>query len=264
MITAGQAQAASYSDADDADGGGCDLSDKASKATGGAARRVLRFQFALLTIGFIVAFILGALAPTKGHISSAMALPEWNDRAPSWDRKVNMFASRIEAGFGIHSTVALEFSPWILEASLRQDLAPELLAGLVLTESSFRKNVTSPVGAIGPAQVRPDFWSQYCGTADLADPAENIYCGAQVLAYYVERCGAEDCALSDYNIGPYNAKRKAAGKRYVAKVARWRETLEEVVHELSLEADSRAARAGASASAGISEPTAFLQESVAL
>ena len=95
------------------------------------------------------------------------------------------------------------------------------------TESSFRKNVTSPVGAIGPAQVRPDYWSQFCGTADLRDPEENIYCGAQILAHYVERCGDEACALSAYNIGPYGAKQQAA-QRYVAKVAQWRDALNQV------------------------------------
>ena len=118
----------------------------------------------------------------------------------------------------------MEFSPWILEAAKRQQLEPELLAGLVITESSFRKNVTSSVGAIGPAQVRPELWSQFCGTGELSDPAENIYCGAQILAYYKDRCGAEDCALQAYNIGPYSRKVKA-GQRYVTKVGRWRDAL---------------------------------------
>ena len=66
------------------------------------------------------------------------------------------------------------------------------------------------------------------GTDDLGDPEENIYCGAQILAYYVERCGAEACALSAYNVGPYSDKRQDAGQRYVAKVARWRDRLAEV------------------------------------
>lgn len=201
----------------------------------GAASLVLKIQFAVLGCAFVIAFMLGALAPAKGHFSSSMALPEWNDQVQPWEREVEVFAARVSAGFGVRHDVALEFSPWILEASSRQQLSPELLAGLVLTESSFRKNVTSPVGAIGPAQVRPDYWSQFCGTADLGDPEENIYCGAQILAHYVERCGAEACALIAYNVGPYDVKRQAAGQRYVAKVAQWRKTLEQVGHEPSLE-----------------------------
>lgn len=198
-----------------------------SEAPAAAVRLVLRVQLAVLACAFVVAFMLGALAPAKGSLNSAMALPEWNDRVQPHQVEVEAFAARVVAGFGVRRSVALEFSPWILEAASRQELSPELLAGLVLTESSFRKNVTSPVGAVGPAQIRPDYWSQFCGTTDLRDPEENIYCGAQILAHYVERCGAEACALSAYNIGPYSVKRQA-GQRYVAKVAQWRETLEEV------------------------------------
>ena len=186
---------------------------------------VLRIQLGVVAAAFLIAFVLGALAPAKGHVRAAMALPEWNDGIQPFSAEVEAFAGRIATGFGVRHSVALEFSPWILEASQRQRLAPELLAGLVLTESSFRKHVTSSVGAIGPAQIRPDYWSQFCGTADLSDPEENIYCGAQILAHYIERCGAEACALSAYNIGPYSVKQQA-GDRYVAKVGRWREALE--------------------------------------
>jgi len=189
---------------------------------------VLRVQLGLLSCAFVIAFMLGSLAPSKGNITASMALPEWNDRVQPWTHEVEAFATRVAAGFNLRQEVALEFSPWILEAASRQQLAPELLAGLVLTESSFRKNVKSAVGAIGPAQVRPEFWAQFCGTEDLGDPEENIYCGAQILAYYVERCGAEACALSAYNVGPYSDKRQDAGQRYVAKVARWRDRLAEV------------------------------------
>ena len=188
-------------------------------------RLVLRVQLCVLSLAFVIAFVLGAMAPAKGSVRAPMALPEWNDSVQPWSAEVEAFASRIAAGYGVQYSVALEFSPWILEASRRQELAPELLAGLVLTESSFRKHVTSPVGAVGPAQVRPDYWAQFCGTSDLLDPAENIYCGAQILAHYKERCGAEACALAAYNIGPYSSK-STAGDRYVAKVGRWKAALE--------------------------------------
>jgi len=202
--------------------------DEDSDGDSDIASVVLYVQLGLLSCAFMIAFMLGTLAPSKGNITASMALPEWNDSVQPWHREVEAFAKRVADGFDLHQEVALEFSPWILEAALRQKLAPELLAGLVLTESSFRKNVESPVGAIGPAQVRPEYWAQFCGTDNLDDPAENIYCGAQILAYYVERCGAEACALSAYNVGPYTEKRRDAGQRYVAKVARWRDRLAEV------------------------------------
>jgi len=186
---------------------------------------VVKVQAVLLGTAFVVAFMLGALAPSKGEVSAAMALPEWSDHVQPWSSEVATFAERVVSEYGVEPDVALEFSPWILEAASRQMLAPELLAGLVLTESSFRKNVTSPVGAIGPAQVRPEFWSQFCGTSNLGDPAENIYCGAQILAHYMERCGAEDCALGAYNTGPYSQEVQAR-ERYISKVAQNRRALE--------------------------------------
>ena len=199
--------------------------DASAEAASDIAGTVLKIQLGLLSCAFVIAFIIGSLSPARGQLTTSMALPEWNDRVQPWQSEVQEFATRVSAVFGVRQTVALEFSPWILEAASRQQLAPELLAGLVLTESSFRKNVVSPVGAIGPAQVRPEYWSQFCGTTSLDDPAENIYCGAQVLAYYVERCGAEACALSAYNVGPYTQKRQDAGQRYGAKVALWRDRL---------------------------------------
>ena len=117
--------------------------------------------------------------------------------------------------------VAEEFSGWILEGARRQDMSPELLASLVFTESSFRKNVRSSIGAIGPAQVRDEYWASFWG-GDLTDPAENIYCGAQILAHFRDVCGSVDCALRSYNIGPYNrdeARWVKAGSRYLNKIA---------------------------------------------
>ena len=183
-----------------------------------------RAPAALVIVGLSSSVVLATMAPPTQTVAERFARVDWGDEVQTWNSEVEVFALRITQGYGIRHDVAMEFSPWILEAAKRQQLEPELLAGLVITESSFRKNVTSSVGAIGPAQVRPELWSQFCGTGELSDPAENIYCGAQILAYYKDRCGAEDCALQAYNIGPYSRKVKA-GQRYVTKVGRWRDAL---------------------------------------
>jgi len=183
-----------------------------------------RAQFALVVFGLSSSVVLATITPSTDMVRERLAMAEWGDHVAPWSTEVEAFALRITQGYGVRHDVAMEFAPWILEAAERQQLEPELLAGLILTESSFRKNVTSSVGAIGPAQVRPEFWSQFCGTGELSDPAENIYCGAQILAYYKERCGAEDCALQAYNIGPYSGRLKA-GQRYVTKVGQWRDAL---------------------------------------
>lgn len=138
------------------------------------------------------------------------------------------FSEKLVAGFGLRPGLALEFSDWILEAAARQQLQPELIASLIFTESSFRKAAQSHVGAVGPAQVRPHYWGEFCGSTDLYDPEQNIYCGTQVLGYLLERCqGDQTCGLAAYNIG-MNSKRRAAGLRYVAKIDRNMAQLEAV------------------------------------
>jgi len=156
---------------------------------------------------------------------------------PGWDAERRAFAARLEQGYGIDHDAAVEFAGWILEASVRQGLEPELLASVVMTESSFRKNARSSTGAVGPAQVRPDLWRQFCGT-DLYDPEQNLYCGAQILRHYRDVCAgaspdsltlAEECALRAYNVGFGNRNNVyflAAATRYLDKIDRYRAPLD--------------------------------------
>lgn len=173
--------------------------------------------FAVLAC-FGVAVVVGTMAPNRGYEQVAFALPAESEAQP-WRAEVDHFASKVSKAFGVRVGTAKEFSGWILEASERHDFSPELIASLVLTESSFRKGVRSSVGAIGPAQVRPEFWRRFCGNPDLSDPAENIYCGVQVLAHYRDSCGGEDCALKAYNVGP-KSRRVSAAERYLSKIGR--------------------------------------------
>ena len=155
---------------------------------------------------------------------------------PGWDAERRAFAARLHRGYGIDQDAAVEFAGWILEASVRQDLEPELLASVVMVESSFRKKVRSATGAVGPAQVRPDLWRQFCG-GDLYDPEQNLYCGALILRHYRDVCAdttpdsltlAEECALRAYNVGFGNRNNVyflAAATRYLDKIDRYREPL---------------------------------------
>ncbi|MEM9741994.1 MAG: lytic transglycosylase domain-containing protein [Pseudomonadota bacterium] len=191
---------------------------------------------AAFAVGLMVlASVLGTMAPRSDVVRESLALRPQPLTQP-WVTELHGFAERVHRGFGIRRDTALEFSEWILEAAERQGFRPELLASLVLTESSFRKQVRSGVGAVGPAQVRPSFWRRFCGTRDLTDPAENIYCGAQVLALYRDRCGDTICALEAYNVGPKSRRQRAAA-RYVAKIDY---RLSQLGHELAPE-DAEAA-----------------------
>ena len=163
---------------------------------------------------------------TTTYISSTLQLPNIIT-TPTNKTLTNQFSERLVKGFGVKPEVASEFSGWILEASERQKIHPDILASLLITESSFRKHVVSHVGAVGPAQVRPEYWAKYCGVSEalLSDPEANIQCGAMVLAYFKDRClGSLQCALRAYNVGLHSQRIKAA-QRYVNKIKKYLSSL---------------------------------------
>lgn len=168
----------------------------------------------------------------RGYERTPFAVPAVVAMKSPWSDEVGAFAGRLQKAFGVRRAVATEFSGWILEASERQTLSPELLASVVFAESSFRKDVISEMGAIGPAQVKP-YWSLFCGSANLSDPAENIYCGAQILAHYRELCGTDECALSAYNVGMKNERSdqyyQQLGRVYARKIDEHVERIENTV-----------------------------------
>ena len=171
------------------------------------------------------------------HRLIPVAIPEARATKMHWHEERGAFAQRLVRGYGLSPVAASEFAGWLLEAAVRQQLQPELLASLVMAESSFRKHVRSPMGATGPAQVRADLWHSFCG-GGLDDPEQNIYCGAQILAHYKDACArrgampdaAETCALRSYNVGYRNRNNEyflEAAARYVAKIDRYLNPLTE-------------------------------------
>jgi soluble lytic murein transglycosylase-like protein len=178
---------------------------------------LIKLQAIMLLTSVAATVIVINVAAPRGYERVAFAIPAAEHAAQPWQSEVDAFAHKVSQAFGVQRQTANEFAGWILEASERQHLDPSLLASLVHTESTFRKEALSPVGAVGPAQIKPHYWSGFCGSSNLLDPAENIYCGAQVLSYLRERCGDERCALQAYNIG-INSQRHQAARRYVAKI----------------------------------------------
>ena len=183
-------------------------------------------RFAALVGGLALMAALVGLDSAKGQFKTvSVAKPAHVSQ--TWEQRKTAFGWRVHEAFGIHLDRAQEFAGWILEAADRQRLAPELIASLVFTESSFRKQVRSPAGAIGPAQIKPRYWADFCGVRDLRDPEQNIYCGAQVLAHLEGRCGGLECALASYNVG-FNAWQRQAGLRYVSRIERHRSKFDRI------------------------------------
>ena len=184
-----------------------------------------------LTLGLLT---LDIKLMNSTYESGILQLPKITTQATN-TTLINQFSVRLVKGFGVKPEVASEFSGWILEASERQKIHPDILASLLITESSFRKNVISHAGAVGPAQVIPKYWSEYCGVteAHLSDPEANVHCGAMVLAYFKDRClGSLQCALRAYNVGLHNQRLYEAAQRYLSKIKKYLASLPCYPHPL--------------------------------
>lgn len=103
------------------------------------------------------------------------------------------------------------YSRLIAENSLKNDIDPMLILAVIATESSFRRAVVSPVGAIGLMQLMPTtarYISEKTGVPgihswrQLFNSATNISLGTAYLAYLVKLTGSIEQALVAYNIGP--------------------------------------------------------------
>lgn len=191
----------------------------------------------LVALGVIVGSLLLILPDaeqTNPHYRKAPQIiysspsPKSNSPAIGMDKRegngladsVQSTAEAIGEAFNVDSKRAERFATWIYEAKGETGVPIELMAALIATESSFRYSARSGVGAVGPTQVRPRFWSEHCG-GDLLDPRNNVICGAKVLAHYRDRCPDWSCALKMYNVGPTGyqlAEFEPAKERYIAKI----------------------------------------------
>lgn len=160
----------------------------------------------------------------------------------TWQEEVRYFAYRLQHAYGINEDKAVKYSEWILLTNLYTGAPEILLAGVIMTESSFRENAISSVGAIGPSQIMPRIWSDFC-QLDLEDPYSNVHCSGKILVHYYEYCEKNwVCALKNYNLGPGNLKKKGsyyrnAGLRYTKKIDNHLSMLKQVNIELNEEND---------------------------
>lgn len=144
---------------------------------------------------------------------------------------VEAIVERTATAFRVPSERVEQLAPAIVDASERNGIAPSLMIALVMTESSFRTDVRSSAGAIGPAQIVPRWWQDtLCLDLTLANPQDNIVCGARIIAHYRDRCTGRNsptlCALEYYNVGPTaieqgSWQKVAAANRYTSKIVQY-------------------------------------------
>jgi len=98
------------------------------------------------------------------------------------------------------------FQEAVAAAAARPGLDPKLLHALVVTESAYRPDALSPVGAGGLTQLMPGTAVEL-GVRDRFDPVENLRAGADYLARQIRRFGDLRLALAAYNAGPARVAR---------------------------------------------------------
>jgi soluble lytic murein transglycosylase-like protein len=110
-----------------------------------------------------------------------------------------------------------KYGALITEVAKKYNIAPSLLAGLILQESVFDPNAGSDAGAVGLGQHMPNT-AKELGMTDRRDPTQSVNGAALYLAKMLAgQKGNVTLALAAYNAGP-NAVKKAGG------VPPWKET----------------------------------------
>jgi soluble lytic murein transglycosylase-like protein len=116
----------------------------------------------------------------------------------------------------------LDFLTTVQYESKRAGLDPQLVLGLIDTESKFRKHAVSRAGARGYMQVMP-FWAGLLGTAEhnLFNLRTNLRYGCVILRHYLDmERGDMQRALARYN-GSLSKKSDYASNVLSAWHVRW-------------------------------------------
>ena len=110
----------------------------------------------------------------------------------------------------LRSKYRLAYEDEILASAEEFDLDPYLVCGVIFTESAFRPEAKSGVGALGLMQLMPATGLEEAELlkiegvteARLTEPALNIRLGCNYLRKLLDEFGTESVALAAYNAGP--------------------------------------------------------------
>jgi soluble lytic murein transglycosylase len=100
--------------------------------------------------------------------------------------------------------------PLILQESRQQEVSPYLVAAVIFTESRFRSEARSEVGAVGLMQLMPETAREMAARlgeesfqpSRLAQPEVNIALGVLYLKELQARFRSPEMVLAAYNAGP--------------------------------------------------------------
>lgn len=154
--------------------------------------------------------ILGRMA----ELDAALASPKPSRLSASGNQKTESFDAVLQSAR--HGNVGLSASPvaaspnrqrihgWIDSIAAKQGVDPDLVEAVVQTESNFRSNAVSSVGAQGLMQLMPQT-AEGLGVSNAFDPQQNLTGGTKYLKQMLNRYdGDVKTALAAYNAGPGN------------------------------------------------------------
>ena len=110
----------------------------------------------------------------------------------------------------LRSKYKLAYEEEILASAAEFDLDPYLVCGVIFTESAFRPEAKSGVGALGLMQLMPATGLEEAELLEiegvteerLTEPALNIRLGCNYLRKLLDEFDTESVALAAYNAGP--------------------------------------------------------------
>jgi soluble lytic murein transglycosylase-like protein len=130
------------------------------------------------------------------QIKPAQTKPKINFEQQVWEQDIRQLIQR----WVPNEEEAGNIARWVYVYSIRFDISPELLLGLMAVESRFDHFAISSVGARGLMQVMP-FWKKEIGqpSDNLFEIETNIRYGSAILKHYLKRYKTERRALAAYN-----------------------------------------------------------------
>jgi soluble lytic murein transglycosylase-like protein len=197
---------------------------------------------AIIAISIFATTLLPRGSDTHVSVRYPVELPLHitRDAGMTWTQETAHFAEQLMRAFDISPEKAAIYSPIIIRASIQSDISEIVLASIIMTESTFKEDAVSHVGAYGATQIRPIYWEQFCSeiNLDIYSLEGNVNCGATIVSFLMESYCEFDitCALEHYNVGRTNlltsAKHRQAGKRYTTKIQTYKNQLERHLYTL--------------------------------
>jgi len=155
----------------------------------------------LVVAGWAVSKIKKSSAEATSPEPAQSPIPS-PDPAPSAD---------IASSTGVFTLRDSPYKDLIAASAVENGISPEILDNLIYTESRYRIDALSPVGAMGIAQFMPETAKQVLGSEEAAyNPELAIPGAAKYLATIRDYVGKGDIGMiAGYNWGMGNAKKYA-------------------------------------------------------